>query len=81
MQEHHPIGLIPTIVDDGFQLFESRAICEYLLAKYGRDHELYRHGRDETPESIGQFSQAISMEYSYFQPTIFGLAFEFMFKQ
>jgi glutathione S-transferase len=32
----HPLGQVPVIEDDGITLFESGAILEYLLEKYGR---------------------------------------------
>ena len=35
--ELNPTGLIPTIIDDGFVLWESNAITRYLGANYGTD--------------------------------------------
>ncbi|KAH7126108.1 thioredoxin-like protein [Dactylonectria macrodidyma] len=75
----HPFGRIPVIDDDGVRIFESRAICQYLVAKYGRGSilELDQH---RSAADIGYYEQAASIEYSYFDPSVKALAYEKLFK-
>ncbi|XP_037947130.1 glutathione S-transferase 1-1-like [Teleopsis dalmanni] len=37
----NPQHTIPTLVDNGFSIWESRAICVYLVEKYGKSDSLY----------------------------------------
>ncbi|CAE6455908.1 unnamed protein product [Rhizoctonia solani] len=67
LETKNPFGAIPVLVDeDGTQLFESRAICRYLVAKYGKDSGLVPSQSDL--KAYGLFEQAASIEYSSFDP-------------
>ncbi|CAK5268149.1 unnamed protein product [Mycena citricolor] len=60
----HPFGLVPTIDDDGFTLFESRAIVRYLVAKYGKGSTLIPDTKDI--QATAKFEQAMSIENNHF---------------
>jgi len=61
--EKQPFGLLPYIDDDGFVIYESRAICRYLATKYARE------GKQLIPTELkanALFEQAMSIEQSNF---------------
>src|SRR3989338_2840461 len=75
--EKQPFGVIPVLEDDGFLIYESRAICRYLEAKH-KDQ-----GTELIPteiKALGLFEQGASIETSYFDPNAGGLIFEKFFK-
>lgn len=71
----HPFGVIPVFEDDdGFQMYESRAIIRYLDAKLS--------GSPLTPSDLkdrGRMEQWISVEQSYFTPHVMKMVMEVMF--
>ncbi|PIL25475.1 hypothetical protein GSI_13365 [Ganoderma sinense ZZ0214-1] len=73
-----PFGQVPYLDDDGFRLFESRAICRYLALKYGGIGKLIPDPADL--EKTAVFEQGASVELSNFDPFASGLAFENVFK-
>lgn len=59
----HPFGVVPALDDDGFELYESRAIIRYLDAKLP--------GTSLTPKDLrdrARMEQWIGVEQSYFSP-------------
>ena len=78
-QVFHPFGRIPALQDGSNRIFESKAICRYLVAKYAPDDSelsLPKEARD-----VGAFEQAASVEFSYFDPNVTKLAYEKLFKK
>ncbi|EFC40803.1 predicted protein [Naegleria gruberi] len=75
--EKHPFGVIPVLEDDGFLIYESRAICRYLEAKHKSQ------GTELIPtelKALGLFEQGASIETAYFDSNASGLVFEKLFK-
>ncbi len=62
--------------DNGFKLYESRAIGRYVAKKYGKNSGLIP--ADLTADAL--FEQAASVELSYFDGPATGIAKERVFK-
>ncbi|KAI0628219.1 glutathione S-transferase [Trametes polyzona] len=73
-----PFGQVPYIDDDGFKLYESRAIARYIALKYGGIGKLIPDPKDVQKWAL--FEQAASVEQSNFDPSAAGLAWENIFK-
>ncbi|KIJ60362.1 hypothetical protein HYDPIDRAFT_98880 [Hydnomerulius pinastri MD-312] len=78
-KEFQPFGQVPYINDDGFILYESRAICRYLVKKYEGQGTPGLVPTD--PKSEALFEQAASVEYSNFYPFALGIAAEKIIKK
>ena len=73
-----PFGQIPVLEDDGFFVYESRAICQYLCDKAGAKSESI-FPKDPKKRAIVQ--QMISVEISNFTSGVSALVFETVFKK
>ncbi|KAI8258572.1 Glutathione S-transferase [Colletotrichum sp. SAR 10_98] len=79
IKTYHPFGRIPVIQDGDLQLFESRAICRYIVAKFGASSSLDVITSGD-PIVIGKFEKALSIDYSYFDPSVRTLCNEKLWK-
>ncbi|KAI5122250.1 hypothetical protein M0805_007115 [Coniferiporia weirii] len=76
--QKQPFGQIPVLVEeDGFQVYESRAIARYAIAKYAPGSALVP---TSDLKKLALFEQAASIESNNFYPYAAGLAAEKIFK-
>ncbi|KAJ7175030.1 glutathione S-transferase [Mycena crocata] len=69
--EKQPFGQIPYIDDDGFILYETRAICRYIAAKYPSSGLI-----PTDPKANALFEQAAAVELTNFDPSASKAGFE-----
>ena len=74
-----PFGQVPYLDDDGFILFESRAICRYIALKY-KDQGISLIPDPSDIKKTALFEQAVSIECSNFDPPVTGVLTEKFFK-
>ncbi|KAH9377698.1 hypothetical protein HPB48_020071 [Haemaphysalis longicornis] len=63
----NPFHKVPSFSDDGFIIYESSAICYYLLRKHAPDSELYPN----CPKTRARIDQALATVTSTIQPVYF----------
>ncbi|KAH9837537.1 glutathione S-transferase [Rhodofomes roseus] len=78
---HQPFGQVPYIDDDGFVLFESRAIGRYLVAKYAGPAQKGLMPTAEDPQRMALFEQAANVELGNFDVYMNALSWEVIFKR
>ncbi|KAJ9653205.1 hypothetical protein H2201_009165, partial [Coniosporium apollinis] len=79
VKDFHPFGRIPVLEDGQARIFESRAVCQYLIAKHAKPDSTLRRPLDALP--IGLYEQMASIDYSYFDPSVAKLGYEKKFKK
>ncbi|KAJ3982104.1 glutathione S-transferase III [Lentinula detonsa] len=78
-KEMQPWGLLPVLEENGFRLYESRAICRYIAEKYAdQGTQLVPDPTDL--EARGLFEQGLAMEAGTVDPCVFAALNEKLFK-
>ncbi|KAK0705966.1 hypothetical protein B0T26DRAFT_679725 [Lasiosphaeria miniovina] len=78
----HPFGKVPVLEDDGFVLFESRAIANYIARKFaGQGTPLLPADDDVKARALFDRLQAASLEAFYYDPAVSTLVTEKVFKK
>ncbi|KAG9305459.1 hypothetical protein G9A89_021177 [Geosiphon pyriformis] len=79
LKTKQPFGRIPVLNDDGFQIFESRAIVRYLAQKYQSAAGITLVPTDF--HKLGLLEQFLSIEHSYFDTVFSPYVYETTFKK
>jgi glutathione S-transferase len=82
VKDHHPFRLIPVLYDNDVKIFESRAICSYMVEKHrGSQSKQLVTSPIKSLAGFAADEQALSIEYSYFDPAMKTLSYELIFKK
>lgn len=68
--KNHPFGLVPYVDDDGFILFETRAIMRYIAEKY-RDQGTPLLPDPKGLQANALLDQAVHIETNNFEPSAY----------
>ncbi|KAJ6481840.1 glutathione S-transferase [Mycena sanguinolenta] len=78
--QFHPFAQIPYIEDDGFVLYECRAIARYLVAAYPNDGPALVPAAGAGVKAQALFEQAMSVEAFNFENVVGGILWERLYK-